>query len=190
VDEPECRQPRQRASDRELAAAAASERDRETKDEEDLAVHGQDHDPVRLEQLGQPVHVAILGATVRTALALPGAHAHDARMRRSMGGGAVPRGAVPRDAVPRDGAPSGLAPPAPPPGELEEIEWTEADEAPPAEPFRWLAGDDVPARFAAYAVGSRDPTGTAGMWLAIEGLSGRPGHGAARHSPVSGVSPG
>jgi hypothetical protein len=78
---------------------------------------------------------------------------------------------------------------AAPPGDLEEIEWTEADERPPVEPFRWLAGDDVPARFAPYAVSRRDPTGMAGLWQAIESLPGRR-RGTGRRAPASGWSPG
>jgi hypothetical protein len=83
----------------------------------------------------------------------------------------------------RDIRPDGVTP-----GQLEEIEWTVADEAPPPEPFRWLVGDDVPARVVPYDAGRRDPTGVAGVWLAIEGLSGR-GRRPIERSPISGSSP-
>jgi hypothetical protein len=56
VDDAEAGQPAERPGEGQLRALAALQGDGEAEHEEDLSVDRQDDDPVRLEQLGQPVH--------------------------------------------------------------------------------------------------------------------------------------
>lgn len=60
-------------------------------------------------------------------------------------------------------------------GDLEVIEMPEepapGTPAPPSEPLRWLIGEGSPAQ-AAFARNERDGTGSAGLWQALEALTG------------------
>jgi len=72
------------------------------------------------------------------------------------------------------------------PRELDDLEVIEmpdepvasGDAASPGEPLRWLLGDRVAARQVPYAGPPNDPTGAAGIWVALGALhrSGRTTH--------------
>lgn len=59
---------------------------------------------------------------------------------------------------------------------LEVVEITTPGELvdPPREPLRWLAGEPATPRQATFARGGSDPTGSAGLWQALQGFGPRP----------------
>jgi hypothetical protein len=72
------------------------------------------------------------------------------------------------------------------PRELDDLEVIEmpdepvasGDAASPGEPLRWLLGDPVTARQVPFAKPREDPTGAAGIWVALGGLRGADHAGA------------